>query len=179
MKKVSLILLLALGAVLGAQAQKIGYVDFEYVIAQSPDMKSMDSELQTYSAQLEARLKQKEEEVKQKQAALEDPTMLPALKPQAEADLNYAYQSYQREQQNLQQLLVQKQNEMMQPIIEKIQNTIDIVAKEKNYDYVLLKSIQGTPFMLYAKDEGNDLTDAVLLKLGVTPVEAVPPGVTE
>jgi outer membrane protein len=177
MKKVSLILLLALGATLGAQAQKIGYVDFEYVIAQSPDAKSMDSELQTYSAQLEARLKQKEAEVKQKQAALEN--VLPALRPQAEEDLNYAYSSYQREQQNLQQLLVQKQNELMQPIIKKIQTTIDEVAKEKNFDYVLLKSIQGTPFMLYAKDESNDLTNAVLAKLGVTPVEALPPGLTE
>ena len=64
----------------------------------------------------------------------------------------------------------------MQPIIEKIQGTIDEVAKEKNYDYVLLKSIQGTPFMLYAKNEDNDLTSAVLTKLGVTVTEAVAPG---
>ena len=58
-----------------------------------------------------------------------------------------------------------KQAELFEPILTKIQNAIDEVAKEKGYSYIFdLVGLQGG--MVY-KDDSHDLTKMVKTKLNL------------
>ena len=69
------------------------------------------------------------------------------------------------------QAVRQKQQELVQPLMESINNAIKLVAAEKGLDYVLnTTTSQGDVIILYASQEYKqkyDITDAVMDKLGI------------
>ncbi|MDX1629935.1 MAG: OmpH family outer membrane protein, partial [Fulvivirga sp.] len=56
----------------------------------------------------------------------------------------------------------------MEPIYSKVGNTIEAVAKENGYTYILNGNVGGVDVVLYADDK-NDVSDLVLKKMGITP----------
>jgi outer membrane protein len=73
-------------------------------------------------------------------------------------------------QRGAEQQLQKKYQELVNPVIQKIQKNIDLVAKENGFTYVFnLDAGAGTtPILLFAPEDGN-ITDLVLRKAGVTP----------
>jgi outer membrane protein len=67
--------------------------------------------------------------------------------------------------QTAQQELVEKQNKLIKPLVEKINNAISEVAKENNYAYVLDNS---TGAILFAANEKDNILPLVKVKLGIT-----------
>ena len=64
--------------------------------------------------------------------------------------------------------LQKRQQEKMQPLLDKLQNTINEVSKEKNVEFTLIQGVANNPILLYVKDERkNNITLDVLKKLGV------------
>ena len=86
-------------------------------------------------------------------------------KEQELVDLEKRFQQFQTDAQTS---LQKKQGELMQPLFIKVGETINTVANEEGYDYVLSSNIGGVDVVLFAKDE-HDVSDKVLKKLGVTP----------
>ena len=160
-------------AATSAQAQaplKIGYTDVQYVLAQMPESKQIESELKTYNTQLEAQLKSKYADYQAKGEAYQKAsgTMTDVVKADKEKELQGLQQSIQEFQQSAQQSLQQKQQVLLKPALDKLQKNIDLVSEENGFTYVFNSDGGGSPLLLHAPKEG-DISDLVLKKMGITP----------
>jgi outer membrane protein len=140
-----------------------------------PESKQIESDLKAYSTQLENQLKSKysdyqtKAETYQKGAA----TMTEVIRADKEKELTGLQTSIQEFQRSADQSLQQKQQTLLKPALDKLQKTIDQVATENGYTYVL-NSDGASPVLLHGPKEG-DISDLVLKKMGVTPGVAQAP----
>ncbi|MCC2546120.1 OmpH family outer membrane protein [Hymenobacter sp. BT175] len=150
---------------------KIGYTSVEYVLSQMPESKQIESDLKAYSGQLEAQLKSKYAEYQTKAKAYETgaATMPDPVKADKEKELTNLQQSIQEFQRSADQSLQQKQQTLLKPALDKLQKTIDAVADENGYTYILNSDGGGgSPVLLHGPKDG-DVSDLILKKMGVTP----------
>lgn len=173
-------ILTALVAVLffgfNASAQvKIGYTNVDVVLGQLPETKTVEAELKTRKDQYDASYKQKVTDFQTKLQAYEKgaATMSDVIKADKEKELQGAQANIEEFQKSAQDDLQKKQNQLLAPILQKIQTGIDAVAKENAYTHIFnIDAGQGTtPILLYATEESN-ITNLVLKKLGVEPAKA-------
>jgi outer membrane protein len=155
---------------------KIGYTSVEYVLSQMPERKQIESDLKTYSAQLEAQLKGKQTEFDTKLKAYQQASgagMTDIVKRDKEKELQTLQQGLQEFSQTAQQSLQQKQQQLLSPVLDKIQKNIDLVANESGYSYVLNSDAGSSPILLHGPKEG-DISDLILKKMGITPTAPAP-----
>lgn len=149
-----------------AKAQtKIGYINFNQLIDQMPQMKTVQTSAQAYQKQFVDVLQGMQTELTTKGQAYEAAraTMTDAIRAQKETelqDLNKRMQDYNT---TAQQKVQEKYNELAKPVVDQAKAAINAVAKEKGYTYVL-DTTQGEPIVAPPTD---DLMAAVKLKLGL------------
>src|SRR6478609_3549339 len=102
--------------------QKMGYADGAYIISQLPEMKRIESEMQTYVTQLQNQLKIKQQELETKFKAYQ---ALPATTPEAiradkEREIQSLQESGQKFQQDAQTSMQGKEKKLMEPIYAKV-----------------------------------------------------------
>ncbi len=158
---------------LAAQAQstmKIGYADVDYILSQMPEAKQVESELQTHNTQLQNQLQAKYQEYQQKLQSYQQSaaSMVDAIRQEKETELAQLEQRIQKFQQDAQTSIQKKSSALMEPLYAKVGNTIETVAKENGYTYILNGNVGGVDVVLYA-DAKNDVSDLVLKKMGITP----------
>ncbi len=156
-------------AVFAAQAQtKVGHVNRAELIDLLPEKDSLMKVLQSEQADWQKMLDEKEKEAGEKYQALmaiaDDASVSEGVKEIKMKEVENLQVQYQELQQLGQQTLQKRQEELITPLITKISEAIEAVAKEKGYDYVLDLS-QGTN-ILYSNASHN-LMVAVKTKLGV------------
>ncbi|WP_223652316.1 OmpH family outer membrane protein [Hymenobacter psoromatis] len=161
-----------------AQAQaplKIGYTSVEYVLSQMPESKQIESDLKAYGTQLEAQVKSKQGEYQTKLEAYQKgaSTMTPVIKADKEKELQTLGQSIQEFSQSAQQSMQQKQQGLLRPVLDKIQKTIDAVATDNGYTYILNSDSGSNPVLLHGPKDG-DVSDIILKKMGITPTANAP-----
>lgn len=171
--KLILVTVMAVLGSLSLNAQtnlKIGWTNIDHILQNLPDAANIQEALNTERAQYEKLFNEKLEEGQkmmddyQKNAA----TMSDIIRQDKERSIQNKQRELQELQQNSETALQSKQQELLTPVMNKIQTAIDDVAKEKGYAYVL-NSDAGfgtTPVLLVAPEEDN-ITEAVLKKLGV------------
>lgn len=166
---------------ISVQAQdnlKIAYVDTEYILAQMPETKQIQSDLQAYQRQLMNKIQatmqgfQTQLDAYQKGAA----TMTEEARGTKEQELQELQQQIQQDQQQAQLSLQQKENELLAPVYEKIQTNIDKVAEQNNYTHIFNSNIAGNAILLYVKNqEEADISDKILQAMGITPTTPTTP----
>ncbi|UOQ73780.1 OmpH family outer membrane protein [Hymenobacter cellulosilyticus] len=134
-----------------------------------PESRQIESDLKAYSSQLEAQLKSKYADYQAKAEAYQKgaSTMTEVVRADKEKELTGLQNSIQEFQRSADQSLQQKQQTLLKPALDKLQKTIDAVADENGYTYVL-NSDGASPVLLHGPKEG-DISDLVLKKMGVTP----------
>ena len=163
--------LLSAGTFAQTADQKFGYANFEGIFTQMPEEKQVENAIKVHGDQLKAQLDAK---YKEYQAKVEVYKKLPATTPDAiradkESELTQLQQNIQKFQQDAQESLQKKQNDLMEPVFAKISKALDAVAKENGYTYIFTsKTLTGENVVLYA-DEKYDISTLVLKKLGITP----------
>ncbi len=157
-----------------AQTQKIGYADTEYIFSLMPQMKQIENELKTHSDQLQNQLKAKYTEYQTKLNAYNGmPATTPeAIKRDKETELTQLQENIQKFQQDAQTSLQKKQTDLMEPIYAKISKTIEEVAKENGYTFIIHTQLPGGGDILLYQDENYNISKLVLKKLGITPPAA-------
>lgn len=160
-----------------AQAQaplKIGYTSVQYILSQMPESKQIESSLKTYNDQLTAQMKSKVTDYQTKLDAYQKSanTMTDVVKADKEKELTGLQQSIQEFRGSAEQSLQQKQQGLLRPALDKLQKTIDDVATENGYTYVL-NSDGDTPTLLHGPKDG-DISEIVLKKMGITPTAPAP-----
>lgn len=145
------------------KAQKVGYVNSQQIIAELPEVKVANSDIEALKAQL---LKKGQEMVKALQAKgqkLEQGRndMAPVKFEEEVAKLKKEEEEIKAFEEQSQFRIYQKTEQLLGPVQKKINEAIQAVAKENGYSYVFDE--QGSN-ILYA-DEKSDISALVKAKL--------------
>lgn len=153
-------------------SQKIGYTNVDYILSQMPETRVIETEIKTKEAQYQTLIQQKQKELQDKAANYQKnvATMSDVIRADMEKQLQGLQTNLQEFQQNAVQELQGKQQQLLAPVLEKIDKAIKEVAKENGYTFVLSTDISRelSPVLLYTTEEYN-ITDLVFKKMGVTP----------
>ena len=154
---------LGLGGV--ANAQKIGHIDFEKLVAEMPETKQLKSDIEklgkTYQDEIEGMGKKLDAKIKKYTS--ESPSQAKEINDSRAQEVQQERARYEQLRQTAYEDMQKKQAEGLQPIIEKAQKAIDDVAAEKGILYVLDSSVSKGVVLV---QKGEDLYSAVKAKLG-------------
>lgn len=147
-------------------ALKIGYIDFNTLIAAMPGVDSVKIKLQKYQQTLTDQLDAMRAEFENKYLDYQSQSasMSDLIKQTKEKELQDLQGRIDGFQTKAQQDLQAKQQELLAPIVEKAKSAIKEVAKENKYTYVL-NSIEDV--VLY-NEPTDDLMALVKKKLGIS-----------
>jgi len=178
MKRIFAVLALTTAMMVGhtnAQNQKIAHLSVDQLLSVMPETQAAEAEMQKYADQLQKDLEEMQTEAQTKYQNLlanqKNWTQLRINKEQEE--LEAMAQRIQQYQMQAQQDLQDKQMELMKPIIEKAQNAVNAVAREKGYNYVL-DSSQSKGVVIFV-EKGEDILPLVKAKLGITTTTTTTP----
>jgi outer membrane protein len=149
-----------------ANAQtKIGYINTNDLIPQMPEYKTVNTAIDAFKKTFVDVLQGMGNELQKGSADYQakQATMTEAAKLAKQGELSDLQKRAQDYQTSAQQQVEQKGNELMKPLIDKVHNAIEAVAKEKGYTYVI---DSGTTQLLVAPP-ADDMMAAVKLKLAV------------
>ncbi|MEO5893002.1 MAG: OmpH family outer membrane protein [Ferruginibacter sp.] len=154
---------------------KIGYISTEELIGAMPEAEKANTELQEYQAALQQQGASYYKELGELDSLFsrDSATMSKATKELKRNDMNALLQKLQGWQQTMQQMLGQKQQDLLGPIQKKAIENIRAVAKESGYSYIFEAG------SLLVSPPADDILPLVKKKLGIVekaPVTAPKPG---
>jgi len=149
-----------------AQELKFGHINIQKLVAELPEKKAADAQLQAEAGKLQDQLKVMSEDLDKKYStylAQRDslPDLIRATKEKEIQDLDTRIKQYN---QMAQQTLSQKEQQLLQPIMQKVQNAITEVGQEQGLIYIFDISSQ---VVLYHSDKSIDCEPLVKAKLGM------------
>ena len=161
--------------------QKIGYISLDYILAQMPEAKQVETELTATKTQYDNMYQAKAKDFQAKLANYEKngATMDAVIKTDTEKELQGLQAAIQEFGQTSQASLQKKQQQLLQPLLKKVEDNMHATAKENGYAFVFnYDAGQGTtPIVLHAPDDAN-ISDLILKRMGVTPKPLAPPTAT-
>ncbi len=146
-----------------AKPLKIAYINSQKIIAEAPGAKEAQAAFEKQMGEYRTELQKLQTEI---QGMVEDyqkkEAMLSAqAKQQQQEAIRQKQQDYQQRAQELEQAAGQKQQELVKPIMDKIETVITALRKEQGYDLIFDSAAGG----LIAADPALDITDEVLARL--------------
>ena len=165
MKKITFLSLLCILTLSTIAQNKFGYIDSQELLMLMPERKTAETEVQDFAKSLEAQLGSMTAEYQQgvQEYQANEANYTDLVKQDKVAEITSLEQRIQAFQQNAQQSLQTKEQELLEPILSKARQAIEDVATEENYTYIFDKSIGS---ILYAKESENVLA-LVKKKLGL------------
>lgn len=152
---------------------KIGYISVDEILSVMPEVKKVQADLASYDSSLQINYSETLKEYLSKDSAFKADSLKlsKAMRQAKESDLEKLAGELQNFQQNYQNMIGEKRNQLMQPVIEKAVTTIREVAKTNGFTYVLSKDA------LISYPDADDLAPLVRKKLGIaeTPKPAAKP----
>lgn len=160
-----------------AQAQtedmKIGFVDPRAVLERMPEMRAVQQRLQNFAERKQQELSEKETELQteielyqQKVGVISENARQTEEERLSEMDTEFRQLQSQVERE-----FQQQRAELMSPLLNQIQQSINTVADTRGLDYVLnTTTSNGDVIILYVSEEIQsefDITDAVMQDLGI------------
>ena len=182
MKSKLIVAVMAILALIGKETQaqqaaalKIGWTNVDYILSVLPESKKIQNELQIQQQQIEKVMQEKSKEFEDKYKALQQNATKwsEIILADKQKELQRLEQDFQEFQRTSQESLQRKQQQLIQPVLTKINTAIDEVGKENNYTDILNMDggAQTTPIILYAGSDDLNVSNLVLKKLGVDPAE--------
>lgn len=144
---------------------KIGHVNSQDILAELPERADAEKQAQDLRENLENRINAMVAEYQNKGQTYQN---LPATATQTEREslqneLIAMEQNIQNAENSARNEIAQKEQELIQPMLEKVQNAINDVAKENEFSYILDTSVGVVVFF----DGGEDIGPLVKQKLGM------------
>ncbi len=161
----SLLLFLTVGQ---ASAQlKIGYINSNRVLATYKEAQDVRKQLQEINAKWEQEAKNMQKEIQDLQEQLESQSLLLSEerkqeKQQEVQSLYLKYQQFLQEKWGPQGEAVKKEEELLKPVIDKINEAIRKIGEAEGFHYIF-DTVAAN--ILYASDDQPDLTERLLEEL--------------
>lgn len=151
---------------LDAQAQSnptYAYINSEAILQATPAVReaqqTLGAEMQQYRSEAQEMAQELEQMIQEYER--QQLTLSPEAKENREAEIRQKQQAYQARLQELDQLAQQRQNEVVQPVMDRIHQVIEEIRVEGSYQMVFDVSTGA----IIAADPELDLTDEVLRRL--------------
>ncbi len=144
---------------------KIGYINSSELVAQLPEAKAADTQIQKYAQELETSLQSQAQKLEKEIQDFQQnqKTMTEIMLETKQKEIMSMQQNLQEMEQNANEKLNKKRAEIFQPIIDKVEEAINTVSKTNGYSFVLDTS---SGSVLYA-DPSNDIMDLVKKHLNI------------
>ncbi|SOE22240.1 periplasmic chaperone for outer membrane proteins Skp [Spirosomataceae bacterium TFI 002] len=176
MKIKLLVTLIAVGLLstfsINAQTVKVGYTNIDFILSSIPDSKDVQTKLSTEKAQYDKLIQEKiagfQKDYEDFQKLMQAGTVSAVIRQDKEKSLQNKQNEIQEFQQNSETALQAKYQQLLSPVMDKIQKAIDEVAKANGYTYVFNSDAGAgtTPIVLVAPEQDN-ITTLVLKQMGV------------
>lgn len=147
------------------QAQKFAYVNSQVLLEDLPEVKAADAEIQTLQQQMQKKGQEMFESYQRKAMELQrrrdEGELSPKQLEQEAQKLGEDEDKIRNFETEMQTSILKKQQELLGPIQEKVNQAIESVAKSEGYSMVFDSS---SGALMYSDDE-NDITEQVKAKL--------------
>ena len=144
-------------------AQKLGHVNSQVIMQELPDYESARKDLESFNNDLTKELEMYQklimefaQDYEQNKNGMSEDT-----RKRKETDLMERQQNYEKKAYEAEQKLQQKEQELLQAIMIKVNNAVKELAKADGYSYIFELST-----LLHAG--GDDISDKVRKKLGIS-----------
>lgn len=152
---------------MAAQKQKFGHINSGNLLELLPEVKNADAELgklrDKLMQEMETKLAAFQERYQKAVQLVNSGELSPKQQQEKEQQIRSEQETLQKFEQSIQAQIAQKREELLQPILTKVDNAIQEVAKEGGYSMVFDTSTGG---LLFAADS-EDLMAKVKAKLGI------------
>lgn len=177
-KKILMLVLLA--APLGLAAQKYAHFDYTAVMQAMPEVKTAQTELEAIGKQYSDELQnmQKELEAKYQKFQNEVNDQTPEnIRNRRMQEINDMQQRLEQANQDNQRAFNEAQQKKMQPIIQKVLDAVNAVAREGNYIYIIDTTASQAAGVFINQNLSENVTKKVMDKLGVSgPIDSTTSG---
>lgn len=164
----------SLSNISNAQKLKVGYTNVELVVSLMPETKSMKEALTTHEQKLTQNIEIKKiyfqgkvEELKAQQGKIK-----PEEFSVKEKELQKLQEEIEKSIQDAEANFQKKKEELLVPILDKLQKVIDEIYTAEGYDYIFNSNGSGTTIIIKAPTQDN-ITLKILSKLGIEPPKEI------
>lgn len=166
-KKVIAVFALTLATVPAMAQMNIGHCSVDSVLAKMPEYQTAMAELEALSTELQSILDDEQADIQAAAQNLEANrgTWTQLRITAAEQRLQEDVRTFQQNTKDAQATLSQREAQLLNPIITKLQATINVVGEENGYDYIL-DSTPGRSVVIF-KTEEHDISELVLKEMGL------------
>ena len=169
LKKIALVMLLALPMGVFAQNLKFGDMNAQEIITVMPEFTKAQNDIQTLEKQLTAELQRTQEEFNKKyqefQQAIAKDSLPPNIAERRQKELQDMMQRQEQFQQDAQQQMAKAQNDAMAPIYQKLDNAIKAVGAAEGVIYIFDLARTSIPYV--NESQSINLTSKVKANLGI------------
>ena len=161
-------------AQLPPRGQKLAYIQSSILLDQAPGRADAEKQFDTETGVYREQIKRMSDSLNAMVAAFEKrQASLTAAQREAQGkEIQAKEASYQTRTRELEQKAQQRQNELVQPILDRIKLAIEDVRVEGGYSFIF-NADQGSPIVAF--DKNLNVTDRVLSKLRSAPATAAAP----
>lgn len=163
--KISSLFLLFFALASQVQAQKFGYINSAEILANFPEVKQAEANLEALQKQLTKKCQGMVETLQKDYTAIQQKVergeLSPVQQEQEAKKLQEEQARIAKFEQDMVKQIQDKREELLKPIYEKVNQAIETVAKEGGYQFIFDKGV-----LLYF-DEGMDVSAKVKAKLGM------------
>ncbi len=178
MKKVIIAVGLLMATAQFSKAQKYAYIDSDYILANTPEYKSAQTQVDNLSIQWQKEVEAKYAEIDKLYKAFqaEEVLLTDDMKKKRENEImtkEKDAKDIQKQHFGVDGDLFKKRQELVKPIQDKIYNAVKAIAEKGTYAVIFDKSSDLS--MLYANpkyDKSDDVLDAMGLKKGYKAADA-------
>ena len=169
LKKIALVMLLALPMGVFAQNLKFGHINAQEIITVMPEFTKAQNDIQTLEKQLTAELQRTQEEFNKKyqefQQAMAKDSFPANIAERRQKELQDMMQRQEQFQQDAQQQMQKAQTDAMAPIYKKLDDAIKAVGAAEGVIYIFDLARTSIPYVNEA--QSINLTNKVKANLGI------------
>ncbi len=142
---------------------KIGYINSSAIVAENPDALAAQEQFQREMVPFESELKALENEIGEllNRYQAQEITLSPDTRRGRQAEILQKQQEYQNRMGEIEAEAARRQQELVAPIMERINAIIQDIRREESFTFIFDVSAGG----LIAADEAFDLTEDVIQRL--------------
>jgi outer membrane protein len=158
---IAMLALLFPAADLAAQQLRIGYINSDRIVAESPAFAGVRQTLERELAPLRDELRRLESELQGAEEQLQAQTLTEAARAQRQQALQQQFARYQERRQQIQTQVQTREQELLAPVMERMRLVLEEVRRAGNYTFI----IDPPDGLVVAVDPAVDVTDEVLRRL--------------
>ena len=169
LKKIALVLMLALPMGVFAQNLKFGHINAQEIVSAMPEFAKAQSDIEALDKQLTSELQRTQEEFNKKyqefQQAIAKDSLPANIAERRQKELQDMMQRQEQFQQEAQQQMQKAQNDAMVPIYKKLDDAIKAVGAAEGVIYIF--DLARTPVAYVNESQSVNLTAKVKAQLGI------------